>query len=343
MKKLITLLALSMSLSAFAQHRFKLPERQINLRSLKLAKTNHLIILGTYRSQIDSEIKRLAKGIEYESGRKVPKLALRAYDRFMIDLIVKRIFVTELEKQLRPVDLDKDYKVEKPKNIFKTENIKIDLSKQIGIHLDQVLGREHNIGHHFLEEFKHHLIVDTVKHVGLQTFKAIGSGLLAKMVIQGVSGAAVKSAVISMGSEIFVSAGTATILGILTFPLHSYRAPPETIWTDILEEHPELILNPEWMRYAGSSDDPWWTHGYAILRRTELMEEALEKFLNKEENEFKSRVVSIYRIKDLPKYPVESKDEEFRPEFYVKKEIDNTRVYRPTVLLDTVPFWAEKR
>jgi hypothetical protein len=177
----------------------------------------------------------------------------------------------------------------------------------------------------------------------METFKAVGSGLLAKIVIQGVSGAAVKSAVISMGSEIFVSAGTATILGILTFPLHAYRLPPETIWTDILEEHPELILNPEWMRYAGSSDDPWWTHAYSILRRTERMEEALEKFLNKEENEFKSRVIAIYKIKDLPKEPKVSKGEEFQPEYFTKQPIDNTRVYRPIVFIDALPGWAQKR
>ncbi len=340
MKAFITILALSFSFASFAQHRLKVPEGVYNLRSLKLAKSNHLIILGSYRSQIDSEIKRLATGIEYETGRKAPKLALRAYDNLMVDLLVKRIFVSELEKQLKPIDLDRDYKVEKPKKIFNTENIKIDLAKQVGIHLDQVLGDDHNLGHHFLEEFKHHLIVDTVKHVAKDTFKAIGSGLLSKIVVQGVSGAAVKSALISMGSEVFVSAGTATILSILTFPLHAYRLPPETIWTDILEEHPELILNPEWMRYAGSSDDPWWTHAYSILRRTERMEKALDTFIKKEEKEFKSRVTQISKFKELPST---SKAEELRPEFYTKQPVDNTRVYRPVILIDPVPFWAQKR
>lgn len=341
MKKLITLLALSLSFSSFAQHRLKVPEGQINLRSLKLAKENHLIILASYRSQIDSEIKRLANGIEYESSRKAPKLAIQAYDRLMVDLIVKRIFVTELEKQLRPVDLDKDYKVEKPKKIFNTEAIKIDLDKQIGIHLDSVLGADHSIGHHFLEEFKHHLIVDTVKHVAVDTFKAIGNGLLTKIALNGIKGAAVRSAVISMGSEIFVSAGTATILGILTFPLHAYRLPPEHVWTNILEEHPELILNPEWMRYAGSSDDPWWSHAYAILRRTDRMEERLEKFLKNEEKEFKTRVTAIYKIQNIP----EKKETQRNDWRYVdtRAKVDNTYVHRNYIIQDVVPFWAQKR
>jgi hypothetical protein len=340
MKKLITLIALSLSLSSFAQHRFKVTEGQLNLRSLKFAKTNHLIILGAYRSQIDSEIKRLATGIQIETNRKAPKFALSSYDRLMVDLIVKRIFVTELENQLKPVDFDKDYHVEKPKKIFNTEAIKINLEKQIGVHLDQVLGEDQNLGHHFLEEFKHHLIVDTVKHIAVHTYKSIGSGLLAKVILNGVSGAAVKSAVISMGSEVFVSAGTATILSILTFPLHAYRLPPEHVWTDILEKHPELILNPEWMRYAGSSDDPWYSHGYAILRRTEDMEKRLSKFLKNEENEFKSSVTSIYNIKDLPKEVVTAKEDFY---YTCRAAIDNTRVCRPIVLLDIVPYWAGKR
>lgn len=342
MEKLIALLVLTLSFSSFAQNRFKVPAGQLNLRSLKLAKTNHLIILNSYRSQIDSEIKRLAKGIEYESSRKAPKLALKSYDRLMVDLIVKRIFVTELEKQLIPVDLDKDYKVEKPKKIFNTDAIKIDLSKQVNIQLDQVLGNDQNIGYYFLKDFKGRLIRETISTVAVQTYKAIGSGLLAKIVVSGVSSAALKSAVISLGSEVFVSAGTGTILTILTFPLHAYRLPPETVWTDILEEHQELILNPEWMRYAGSSDDPWWSHAYAILRRTEQMEKRLSTFLKKEENEFKSRVVAIYKIKDIPKEPKASKGEELRLEQYYKQPVDNTRVYRPIILIDEVPFWAKK-
>jgi len=340
MKTIIALLALSLSLSSFAQHRFKVNEGQLNLRSLKFAKTNHLIILGAYRSQIDSEIKRLATGIKIETSRKAPKFALSSYDRLMVDLIVKRIFVTELENQLRPVDLDRDYKVEKPKNIFNTDAIKINLEKQIGVHLDQVLGKEHNLGVHFLEEFKHHLIVDTLKHIAVHTYKSIGSGLLAKIVMNGVTGAALKSAVISMGSEVFVSAGTATILSILTFPLHAYRLPPENVWTDILEEHPELILNPEWMRYAGSSDDPWWSHAYAILRRTEEMEKSLNKFLKSEEKEFKSSVTRIYNIKDISKLDLEEKDDFF---YNCRPVVDNTRVCRPILIQDVVPYWAVKR
>jgi hypothetical protein len=180
-----------------------------------------------------------------------------------------------------------------------------------------------------------------VKDVAIHTYKAIGSGLLAKIVLKGVSGTAVKSAVISLGSEVFVSAGTATILSILTFPLHAYRLPPEHVWTNILEEHPELILNPEWMRYAGSSDDPWWSHAYAILRRTDRMEERLEKFLNKEEIVFKSKVTAIYKIHDLPaKTETPKKDYRFVD---TRPAVDGTYVHRNYIIRDIVPFWAIKR
>lgn len=341
MKTLITLLALSFSISGFAQNRLKVPAGVNNIRSLKLAKENHLIILSSYRSQIDSEIKRLATGIEYESSRKISKIALSSYDRMMVDLIVKRIFVTELEKQLKPVDLDKEYNVEKPKKIFNTDAIQIDLAKQVGIHLESVVGKDNSITHHFISDFKSRLIKETISEVAVRTYKAIGTGLLAKIVTNGISGAAMKSAVLSLGSEVFVSASTGALLTIFTFPLHAYRLPPETVWTDILEDHPELILNPEWMKHAGSSDDPWWSHAYAILRRTSRMEEALDKFLKKEEKEFKSRATAIYKIQNMPEKKETSKTD-WRFE-NPKPAVDGTYVHRTYIIQDVVPFWAIKR
>lgn len=337
--KLITLILLLFSISTHAQIRFKVPSDKSVIKSLKTTKENHLIILKAYRSQIDSEIKRLAHGIDYETDAGAPKIALRSYDRLMIDLLVKRIFVSELEKQLQSVDLDLHYAKDRKKLVFNSENIKIDLSKQIGIHLDQVLSKDNTIAHYALKDFKKRLIEDTLKTVAVKTYKAIGSGLLAKIVVEGVSSAALKSAFMSLGSEVFVKAGTGTLLTILTLPLHGYRLPPEDVWTDILEDHPELILNPEWMKYAGSTDDPWYSHGYALLRRTERMEKTLSKFLKKEESEFKSRVVSIYKLKDLPK---ETPKKEISNGHH-KPAIDNTYVHRPVLIHDIVPFWAIKR
>lgn len=295
------------------------------------------MILRTYRDQIDSEISRLLTGIEYESGRKTNSFKIRSYERLLINLLVKRIFASELEKQLKPLDLDQHVKTRKP--VFNTDAIKVDLEKNIGVHLDSVANKE-NLGHFFIKDLKSRLIRETITNVAVRTYKAIGAGLLTKIITNGVTSAALKTAVLSIGSEVFVSAGTASILTILTLPLQAYRLPPETVWTDILKKHPELIINPEWMKYAGSQDSPWFSHSYAILRRTQHMEKALQAFLNKEENEFRSSVISIHKI------PNEFKKEETgrynRHEDY-RAAVDGTYVHRRIIIQDHLPFWAEKR
>jgi len=136
---------------------------------------------------------------------------------------------------------------------------------------------------------------------------------------------------VTLGSEIFVSVGLGAVLNVLTFPLHAYRAPPESIWTDILRKNPEMIINPEWMRYAGSNDDPWYTHSYSLLRRTDEMEDIMDKLLKKEEQEFIKQVTSINKAKDYKPEPTQ------KP--FVA--IDNTYVAKPR-MIDLPPFWAMK-
>lgn len=336
MKFITTILLFSLSISSFAQANFKVPKDTGRIRSLKDTKENHLLILKTYKSQIDSELSRLLNGIEYESSKKGNTLEIRSYENLLVRLLIKRIFASELEKQLKAVDLDAVYAKYPPKLVFNTDKIKIDLSSQLNIHLDSVAKKDNTLGHYFISDLKSRLVKETIFKVAGATYKAIGTGLLTKLVTGGVSAAALKTAVLSMGSEIFVSAGTGAILSVLTLPLHAYRLPPEQIWLDILEEHPELLINPEWMRYAGSTDDPWFTHGYTIIRETKRMNKALSKLLNKEEAEFKKSVITISKLG-------QKKEESKQDSNPYRVAVDNTYVHRPIILQDYVPFWATKR
>ncbi len=325
------------SFTIHAQSSFKISKKIKYPRSMAENKHNHFIILGKYRQQIDSEIKRLVTGLEYEAGRKESTIQIPYYQNLLVKLLVKRIFVQSLESQLKEVDLDNVVSNYPKEKVFNTENIKIDLEKEMNIHLDQVLD-EKNIGYYFYKDLKKNLIKETIKNIAVKTYQSVGSGLLAKMVASGMSQAALKTTVLSLGSKVFVSAGTASLLGLLTFPLHAYRLPPETIWTDILEKNPELILNPEWMRYAGSSDNPWTTHDYAVQRRTSNMERALKKFLQMEEQSFQKSVTSISKMKEFKAVPeVKNHHDDLRA------KPDGTYVFKKHIIPDFAPFWAAKR
>jgi len=337
MNTILLFILLLGSFTIQAQSTFKLTKKMTYPRSQDENKINHMIILGKYRAQIDSEIKRLVTGLEYESIREERAFQIPSYQKLLLNLLVKRIFVQSLESQLNAVDLNKVVTTNPRKKVFNTDNINVDLEKEMNIHLDEVLD-EKNIGHYFLNDLKKNLIKETIKNVAVKTYQSVGSGLLAKLVTTGISQAALKSTVIGLGSKVFVSAGTTSLLSLLTFPLHAYRLPPETIWTDILEKNPELILNPEWMRYAGSSDEPWSTHDYAVQRRASSMERALKRFIQTEEQAFQKSVTSISKMKKIeidPKVKIIYDDLRAKP--------DGTYVHKNNIIPDYVPFWAAQR
>ena len=334
MKSLLILLTLAVSQPIYAQKHFKVPADDRRISSLKNTFDNHKVILKTYKSLLDSQIKRLVTGIEYESLLKDNKHKIRPYEKLLVNILIKKAFIQNLESQLNKVNPD----TFKRGTLFNTENIKIDLTKEIEANLKKLPQKD--FGHYFIEDLKGRLVRETLSTVAVSTYQAVGSGLLTKVIANGVGQAALKGALISMGSEIFVSVGRGSILTLLTFPLHGYRAPPESIWSDILDKNPELIINPEWMKYAGCKDDPWFTHGYALLRNTQRMEKAFNKFLANEEKDFQSRVTNISNLKKIEIPKVESKPSRYDLPVMA---VDGTYVHRNIYIEKLPPFWAQKK
>jgi hypothetical protein len=119
------------------------------------------------------------------------------------------------------------------------------------------------------------------------------------------------------------------------------RKPPETIWREIYSKHPELILNPEWMKEAGSPDHPWMTHCASLMRKTASLEKALSRILTEEEGEFIRKMTEINEMRD----PEEVRQEELYSYQSRATVRDNTYV-KPAVVkfpktLNT-PAWAFK-
>lgn len=335
MKIVLIILILLSSLSLSAQNRFHVPADKSLIRNYKNTQDNHLIILRSYQNQIETEIRRLIEGIEYENTFKnVGKI--HALKKYFSELVIKNILIAHLEKQLLSINLDTHLKQNRNHPVFNTDKLTIDLQKEINLQLTS-LHQNGLMSDFLLEELKNSLIEETLKAAGKKVFSSIGSGLLTKVVTQGVSAAALKSAVISIGSEAFIQAGKGMIITILTLPLHAYRLPPEHVWTDILKKNPEIIINPEWMKYAGSNDDPWLSHGYALLRRTQIMEDRLTDLLQKEEQDFLNRIETICKIGQVNELDDPLR---YRNNVFVA---DATYVHRSIPYRPSVPFWALKK
>lgn len=293
----------------------------------------------SYRNQLDSEISRLVIGIDIEESAKAPKIRISAYYKLLLELTIKRIVFDEMISQLDRFDFNQFKTTEGLKKIvFNTDAINVNIKDRAGKTLEAALAKynQNELSQHVVDTIKIKLITNTATAIGSQVIKSIGSGLVASL-----SSNALKGALIGIGSEALSGAATGSILTLLTIPLMGNRPPMETAWLDILHDHPEIIINPEWMRKAKSQDHPWVAHCYTILRRTQSLEKILDSNLKKEENSFISAVVSINKLEDPKPLKNEPKDR-FKIE-PPKVAIDNTYVHRPKMILEIVPFWAQKK
>ena len=326
MKNFVFLIVLLFSFPSLGQYLFKSSPEKSRLQNLADTKHNHLLILSMYKDQIDSEVRRIAEGIEFENSNKnldrVKKL-----NEYFLSILLKRMFISEIENQLKQADLDQA--LIKKDTIFNTEAMKIDLVKEIGHHLDSSIKPQH-FPQHVIETFKSSLIDEALKALGKKIYKNLGKGLLKKILISGISNSMLKTVVMSIASEAFFEAGIGTVAHVLTLPLHGYKSTPEQSWLDVIKEHPEMIVNPEWMKYAGIDESPWYVHGYALLRHSDQMEKYFYTFLQNEEKEFKETIRIIY-------HPVTSEIEKL---VAAEPKVDNTRVYVERLIDQDLPFWA---
>lgn len=331
------LLALLISAPAFSQT-FKVSENS-GRTDLNLCQENHNIILNKMLRQTDSQIVRLTRGIDEETQVHQPEYRLNAYHGLLHDLIIKRIIFNEIKKQLNARKL-KDF-FEARENYNKPylipADIKVDLDKEFSSVLKGIIGPKLDLTPEFQQKLRKKLESEAKKSFMNARYREVGASIFTQLTANVISNG-LKSITLSLGSKIFINAAKGSIITLLTFPLHGYRLPPETLWTDLLEKHPELIFVPEWMKHGGISDHPWFSHCNAIQRRTKQMERPLATILKLEESTFINSVISIDNMQD----PKTIKTPESNG-LYPKPVVDNTYV-KPPVLIDQQlpPAWAIK-
>ena len=342
MNIVILLFSLLLINSSFAQT-FKL-QASSNRADYQVCQENHNRILNKFIKQTDSQAARMIQGIYLESFEQIPEYKLDSYKEILNEIIVKRIFFTELSKQLNAQKMYLPGKPEHYSNIkfLNPEAITIDLGAQYEKALDEIINAKNiKVGKNYLKDLRNDLIKNILLGMVSSRFRKIGAGIFARIALNQTgriaSGQVIKTATLKFGSKLFISAGTGLLLDLLTFPLHGYRLPPETEWTDLLADNPETIIVPEWMSKAGIRDAPWMAHCCAIQRRTKLMEKALSSAILTDEADFKASVREVYEMKDkeeteLDPYPR-----------YNTTAIDNTYVHRPVIYQKSPgPTWLVK-
>lgn len=344
MKALVCFTTLLLSLSSFAQT-FKL-QSSTNIAQLDVCQENHNRILKKFANQADSQIARLLMGLTIEDDAGTPEFRMDLYNELLSELIIRRIIVSELTKQLNAQALSDFYKIKgnSGKPFLNPESINIDLENQHDLTMDQVIAIKNlKISKDYVKKLKTRLAGNALAILASKKFRRIGAAIFARILAKQsgkiATSAILKSVMVSFGSRLFISGGTGLIISLVTFPLHAYRLTPENEWTDLLAKNPELIMVPEWMKNGGISDPPWLAHCNAIQRRTTYMEKALTKSLALDENDFITRTAEINLLE-------EPKLEEVKPLYYYEPKpmpIDNTYVQKPIMMeRNFAPQWAYK-
>jgi hypothetical protein len=340
------------SQGVMAQSYFKIPQ-STNRIEYNYCHSNQNVIYDQFLKVLDSQISRLVYGLDEESIRS-PEYKIIAYKKSLLDLIVKKIFVEELKRQFNINQLNSLFgNGIKPKQamrngkIFNLDELKIDVHSSIQVALTKAISnrKKQTLPRHMIEEFKKELIKELIQEFAKSAYKAVGSGLVAKVIagtlVTELAKGLSRAALMSFGAAVIKGAVKGTILSILTAPLMGARKPPETIWREIYSKHPELILNPEWMKEAGSPDHPWMTHCASLMRKTASLEKALSRILTEEEGEFIRKMTEINEMRD----PEEVRQEELYRYQSRATVRDNTYV-KPAIVkfpktLNT-PAWAFK-
>lgn len=354
MKKTLSILALALTTQvAFGQKYFSRPESSGRVEFIHCHK-NQNVIYDRYLKVLDSQIARLVYGLDFEISAQTPSYKIESYKAHLLDLIVKRLFVEELKRQFNINKLNNLYGTGDRSQVhdfhgkvFDLDHIKIDPNTYINNALTKAIqdNKNNTIPHNILQNFKKDLVKELISKFAKSAYKAVGNGLVAKIIAGTVTAELAKSmtraALMSFGASVIKGAVKGSIISILTAPLYGSRKPPETIWREIYSKYPELILNPEWMKEAGSPDHPWLTHCASLQRQTESLEKTLHKILVSEETDFIAKMTEINEMRD----PEEVRKEIMYTNSHYIAQRDNTYV-KPIVPVHVKPkeppFWTQK-
>lgn len=296
---------------------------------------NHSKIYDKALAQVETQLEAFNDDFEkFATSKERPELRQESYRKLFATLLVKKVMLQKLKQQFNSRSLhdflqaehlrlstlkqkDPAYRI-RPFLIY--EQIEMDLEKALKNEISNFSVNRNAIVANYFKLTVGWQFTKTVLTSTFSLFYKVGAGLFAHL-----SASAMKAMFLNIGSQLFINAAKGTIITLLVDPFLGARLPPETEWTDLLDDYPELIIFPEWMLKAKVGDGfAWQTHCQALTTRTSHMERRLEHFLKKDQKDFEANLAQVNI--DLDFASVERMKDHYRG-----SPTDNTRVIRPPV------------
>lgn len=301
---------------------------------------DHGTILDIVRNQHKEHIARILQKInELSETKEYEGFAKGIINNELMNRVVHYMILSEMKKELqsksiRTIVTDQyNPKIKNKRKVFEMKYGGVNVEAYFNEALNAAAKFKFNnsLPGWFIEEVKSSLISDIRKQLIKNTYKVVVNGVaieFGKKVLAGqVTNAAFKSSlqksVISFSGSVLASVGKGLLIELLTLPLKGSRLPPESLWLNLLEDYPGLMVNPELMQYAGINDVAWSTHCHTLNRRAHSFERKIEKLQESLRKEFGADMRNIDELIEREKHGFES---------HPRAVIDNTYVARKPII-----------
>ncbi len=343
MKKLTFIFVTLFMSFAHSQTIFKV-NSDYNKMSLNECQANQNTVFKYHLEQMDSQIARLINGIQIETLNGKEEEILKLYRQYLLELLVERLSIEEMSKQLDRIHLksvvEGNYTAKVPKMVFTTENLNLDLEKNIARLIEEILTENtFNFKKFFIDELKKDVLKDLRKALLKKVYNYVQHQFISGFITHAMMSPTSQMTLVSFGSHMLHGFAKGMLIKLITMPFRGYRLTAEDAWMDILRDYPEVILNPEWMIPAELQDEVWYSQCISFHRKTKYMEtDVLKVSLHNLEMNF---LGSIHYI-----------DTYFESEEYAKEQnnqlihyfpSDNTRAVIPKNQVEKpLPKWVKK-
>ena len=260
-------------------------------------------------------------------------------NQFLIRTILQYVVIKEMKKELASADLKEIAWSQntsgktRPQYAFNSKFTNLNFENYISDALDSAVSykRSKELPAWFVESVKENIKQEMVESLIKKSYRVVISGKViqftSKLLVRETSKKLLQTAITNSSlhlAEVLVSVGKGFAIELLMMPLKGNRLPPSTLWFDLLNDYPAMILNPEIMPYAGIQDNPWQTHCSSINRNAARMEKSIDKYLKTTNEEFRGSLDILLRTGSFDKNDLR--------EIY-KVEADNTRVSKPKTFI----------
>lgn len=276
---------------------------------------NQVTLLNLLIKDSQVQINKISIAIDEERRIYAKKAHLNLYRQSLYDTVMNQVMLIQIRDQLTKkglYNLISASEKSKSLSVLQLDKITIDLERELLATFERSLSEKtaKQIGEFSVDFLKGQIYNELLQGVLKGAYKVAVTSELRNQIGQYLAGEiskqvvnkAVKTTLTAFSKNMFKSIARGIIIDMLTLPLQSFTRAPEANLVDMMEEVPELMINPEWINPAGSKVPAryeWKTHCLAMARKQKTIEWVLGKYRKSRNVEFAKELDILKDLRDF--------------------------------------------